>query len=328
MRRREFITLMAGAATASPLAARAQKSNAMRRVGVLVGLREDDPIGTQRLAGFRQGLSELGWIEGQNIQLEIRYASNAAQSASAVRELVTYHPPDVIVAHATANARAMQREGGTVPTVFVAVSDPIGEGLIANLARPGGRLTGLTLFEGSVMGRALSMLKEISPSLKRAAVIANAKLAFDFWARAAREVGPALGIEIVPGPVESDEDIERTVANFADERDGGLLLPPDFSLAARRELIISLAARYHLPAVYFDRFWVTSGGLMSYGVDFVALFKQSASYVDQILRGAKPADLPVQAPARFETVLNLKTAKMLRLEVPSSLLVRADEVIE
>jgi putative ABC transport system substrate-binding protein len=222
----------------------------------------------------------------------------------------------------------MQREGGTVPTVFVAVSDPIGEGLIANLARPGGRLTGLTLFEGSVMGRALSMLKEISPSLKRAAVIANAKLAFDFWARAAREVGPALGIKIVPGPVESDEDIERTVANFADERDGGLLLPPDFSLAARRELIISLAARYHLPAVYFDRFWVTSGGLMSYGVDFVALFKQSASYVDQILRGAKPADLPVQAPARFETVLNLKTAKMLRLEVPSSLLVRADEVIE
>jgi len=328
MRRRDFIAGIAGSATAWPLAARAQRAERMRRIGVLGILAEDDPQMKADLAAFRQGLERLGWSEGRNVRIDTRFAPAGAQAQVLAKELVALQP-DVILAHSTPVAAALQRESRTIPIVFVNVSDPIGSGFMASLARPGGNLTGLLNFEASITGKWLAMLKEIAPHLVRAAFIANPKTThYDYFLRAAEAVAPSLAIELVPSTVENGADIERTIEVFARVPNGGLLWPPDSTTALHRDLIIGLAARHRLPAVYFNRSWVAAGGLMSYGTDFVDIFRQVAPYVDRILRGATAADLPVQVPTKYETAVNLKTAKALGLTVPPALLVAADEVIE
>jgi putative ABC transport system substrate-binding protein len=300
----------------------------MRRIGVLGILAEDDPQMKADLAAFRLGLERLGWSEGRNVRIDTRFAPAGAQAQVLAKELVALQP-DVILAHSTPVAAALQRESRTIPIVFVNVSDPIGSGFIASLARPGGNLTGLLNFEASITGKWLAMLREIAPHLVRAAFIANPKTThYDYFLRAAEAVAPSLAIELVPSTVENGADIERTIEAFARVPNGGLLWPPDSTTALHRDLIIGLAARHRLPAVYFNRSWVAAGGLMSYGTDFVDIFRQVAPYVDRILRGATAADLPVQVPTKYETAVNLKTAKALGLDVPPSLLVRADEVIE
>jgi putative ABC transport system substrate-binding protein len=328
MRRREFITLMGGAAV-WPLAARAQQPEPMRHIGVLIGLAEDDPETKARLAGFRRGLEKRGWTEGRNIRFDYRFAPAGAQAQVLAQELVALQP-DAIFAHATLLVAALQRESRKIPIVFAGVADPIGSGLISSLARPGGNITGVMQYESSVTGKWLGMLKEIAPSLARAAFVANPKSApyYDYYLRAGEALGPSLGIDVVFSPFENAADIERAIESFASAPNGGLVLMPDFTNVVHRDLIIALAAQHKLPSVYYERLFVASGGLMSYGVDFVDLWRQAASYVDRILRGDKPADLPVQAATRFETTVNLKTAKALGLTVPPGLLVAADEVIE
>ena len=326
MRRREFITFLGGATVAWPLSARAQ-SDQVRRIGVLVGLAEDDPQSKARLAAFRQGLERRGWSEGRNVRIDSRFTASPDYQPLA-KELIALQP-DVILAHSTPIATALQRESREIPIVFVNVSDPIGSGLVANLARPGGNLTGVLFYEESITGKWLAMLKEIAPQLTRAALLANPKTtAYDHFLRSAKTIAPSLAIELVPNPVETAADIERTIVDFARVPNGGLVLPPDNTTVIHRDLIIALAARHRLPTVYSGSYYVEAGGLMSYGVDPVENFRLAGSYVDRILRGDKPADLPVQAPTKYETAVNVKTAKGLGLTVPPGLLVAADRVIE
>jgi ABC-type uncharacterized transport system substrate-binding protein len=327
--RRAFISLVGGAAAGWPLAAHAQQSERMRRVGVLVASAEGETDFQARLAGFVQGLEKAGWSAGRNIHVDIRFgAGKADQYQMLAKELVALRP-DVILAHSPPIAAALQRESRTIPIVFVSVSDPIGSGLVASLARPGGNLTGMLQYEESITGKWLAMLKEIAPRLERAALVGNPKTtAYDYFLRAANVVASSLGIEIVPSRVETAADIERAIVNLAGAPNGGLFLPPDVTTLLNRDLIIALAASHRLPSVYAIRVFVTAGGLMSYGTDQVEILRQAASLVDRILRGAKPVDLPVQAPTKYETTLNLRTAKALGFDVPPSLLVRADEVIE
>ena len=330
MKRRDFIALLGGAA-AWPLAARAQQADRMRRIGVLMPFAEDDPEAKARLAAFRQGLEKRGWSEGRNIRIDTRFSpgSSADQAQVPAKELIALQP-DVIFTQSTPAVAALQRESRTIPIVFAAVADPIGSGFVASLPRPGGNITGLMLFEASVTGKWLAMLKEIAPRLKRAAFVVNPKTApfYNYYLRAAESLSPSLGINLVPSLVESAADFKHTIEAFARTPNGGLLLPPDLNTIVHRDLIIALAAQYSLPAVYPYRFFVAAGGLMSYGVDQVDANRQAASYVDRILRGDKPAELPVQAATKFETTVNLKTAKVLGLTVPPGLLVAADEVIE
>jgi putative ABC transport system substrate-binding protein len=329
MRRREFITLLGGATAAWPFAARAQQPDRLRRIGVLMGFLEDDPEMKARLAGYRQELERLGWSEGRNIRIDYRFAVGSPERFQALaRELVSLQP-DLIFASTTPVVAALQRQSRTIPIVFVNVSDPIGSGLIASLARPGGNLTGLLLYEEGITGKWLAMLKEIAPQLARAALIANPKSTpFDYFVRAAEARASSLAVKLMPSPAENAADIERVIGSFAREPNGGLVLLPNSESVLHRDLVIALAARHRLPAVYPYRFFVAAGGLMSYDTDLVEQYRQAASYVDRILRGAKPADLPVQAPTKYETVLNLKTARTLGLTVPPALLVAADEVIE
>jgi putative tryptophan/tyrosine transport system substrate-binding protein len=329
MRRRGFMTLLGGAA-AWPLSARAQRPDQIRRVGVLIGLAEDDPDSKRRLGAFRQGLEKLGWSEGRNIHLNVRFAlpANEQQVQIQVKELLALSP-DLVVAQTTALTAAFRRESRNVPIVFIAVGDPVGAGFIANLARPGSNLTGLILYDGSVAGKWLEMLKEIDPRVTRAAFIINPKTSsFPLLARETEAMAKSLAIELTLSTIENAGDIERVIESFANLPNGGLVFPPNATTTANRDLVVALAAKYRLPAVYAWREFVTAGGLVSYGTNFVELFRQTASYVDRILRGGLPAELPVQAPTRYETVLNLKTAKALDLTVPSSLLVAADEVIQ
>jgi putative tryptophan/tyrosine transport system substrate-binding protein len=324
MRRREFV----GGAVAWPAAARAQPTERMRRIGVLVGLAENDPEMKQRLAGFREGLEKLGWSEGGNVTIDYRFAPAGTQAHLLARELVALQP-DVILAQSTPATAALKPETSTIPIVFAGVADPIGSGFVASLSQPSGNLTGLLQYEEGITGKWLAMLKEIAPNLTRAGLLANPKTAaFDYFLRSAKTRAPSLAIEVVPIPIENANDIERSIEGFAREPNGGLVLPPDTTTVVHRDLIITLAARHRLPAVYALRVFVAAGGLMFYGTDFVELSRQGASYVDRILRGAKAADLPVQQPTKFETVVNLKTAKALGLTVPQGLLVAADEVIE
>jgi putative ABC transport system substrate-binding protein len=329
MKRREFITLLGGAAAAWPLAAQAQQPVRVRRVGVLVGSGEDDPLTKVRLATFLQGLEKLGWSEGRNVRIDYRFAPGGAGREQAIAQELLALQPEVIFASSTGVTAAAQREIRGIPIVFCNVSDPIGSGFVASLARPGGNLTGFLLYEASIGGKWLAMLKEIAPQLARVAFIANPKTApYDYFLRAAEALAPSLAIELVPSPVETAADIERAIESFARMPNGGLLLPPDGTTLLHRDLIIALAARHRLPAVYSGRYWVIAGGLMCYETDASDQFRQVATYVDRILRGEKPADLPVQAPVKYETVLNLKTARTLGLDVPPGLLVAADEVIE
>jgi putative ABC transport system substrate-binding protein len=328
VKRREFITLLGGASVAWPLAARAQQRERMRRIGVLTGDGEDDPGVKTRLAAFQQGLEWLGWSVGRNLQIDYRFAANNPdQFQSLAKDLVRLQP-DVLLAYTTPIAAAFAQESRTIPIVFVSVSDPVGSGLVASLAQPRGNLTGLMLYEEGITGKWLAMLKEITPGLSRAALIANPRRTpYAYFVRAAKSAATLLAIELAPAPVESAADIERVIASFAREPNSGLVVLPGAPIE-HRDLVITLAAKHRLPAVYPWRFWVSGGGLMSYGTDFFNHSRQAASYIDRILRGAKPADLPVETPTKYETVLNLKTAKALGFDVPPTLLVRADEVIE
>ena len=329
MRRREFISFLGCAAVMWPLAARAQQADRLRRIGVLIGYAEDDPETKARLAAFRQRLEKRGWSEGRNAHIDIRFAgSDSSKYGPLAKELIATQP-DVILAHTTQVATALQHESRVIPMVFVNVSDPIGSGFVTSLARPGENFTGVLQYEASVVGKWLAMLKEIAPRLERVAVVANPQTSpFNYFFRAAEAFAPSLAIKLIPSPVATTADIEHAVASVAGASNGGLLLTPDGTTILHRDLLIALAARYKLPAVYAFDFFVTAGGLMSYGTDQDENFRLAASYVDRILRGDKPTDLPVQAPTKFETILNLRTAKALGINIPPGLLVAADEVIE
>ena len=328
MRRREFLGCLGSAATIWPLAASAQHGGRMHRVGVLMGSAGGDPQTKAQLAAFQAGLAKRGWVEGRNIIIEYRFAAATGRPQELAQELLAMQP-DVILGHSTAVVATLQRETRNVPIVFVNVSDPIGAGFIASLARPGGNLTGVTQYEASIVGKWLAMLKEIAPRLARAAMLANPKTSpFDYFVRSAGAAAPALGIGIISSPVETPADIERAIAQHAGAGDTGLLVPPDSTMVLHRDLVTALATRYRVPAVYPYHFFVAAGGLMSYGTDPVDVFRQAAPYVDRILRGDNAAELPVQAPTKYETIVNLKVAKALGLTVPPALLIAADEVIE
>ena len=328
MKRREFIAALGGAA-AWPVVGHAQQPEQMRRIGVLVASGEDESDIQARLAGFRQGIEKLGWSQGRNVRIDTRFAAGRADQYQVLAKELVALQPDVILAQSPSITAALQRESRAIPIVFVSVSDPIGAGFVANLARPGGNITGMMQYEAGITGKWLAMLKEISPRLARVALVGNAKTtAYDYFLGAAEAAVPPLAIELKSRRVETAADIERAIGAFARAPNGGLLLLPDSTVTSNRDLIIALAAHHRLPAVYPFRFFVAAGGLMSYGTDQVEILRQAASYVDRILRGTNPADLPVQAPTKYETILNLKTAKALDLDVPTSLLARADEVIE
>jgi putative tryptophan/tyrosine transport system substrate-binding protein len=329
MRRREFIACLGAAAAAWPLAAHAQQGERVRRVGILLNVAENDQEVQASLTAFKQELERLGWSEGRNVRTDVRFAQGNPDRARALAKELLSLQPDLILAHTTPIVGALQKETRTIPIVFTNASDPVGSGFVASLAQPGGNLTGLQLYEGSIVGKWLSMLKEIAPQMTRVAFIANPRIiVYDYFLREAKAAAPSLAIELVPSPVETAADIERVIESFARAPNGGLFFPPSITSTLHRKLIIELAARHRLPAVYAFRFFTAEGGLMSYGVDQVDLLRRAASYVDRILRGEKPADIPVQAPTKYETVVNVKTAKALGLTVPPGLLVAADEVIE
>jgi putative tryptophan/tyrosine transport system substrate-binding protein len=324
MRRGEFISLIGSAAAFRPLGARAQELGGQRRIGMLVGF--DDPD----IKAFQQELGKLGWSEGRNIHIDYRYAPAGAQVQALAKELVALRP-ELIFAQSTPVTAALQKATQTVPIVFTFVIDPIGAGFVASVPRPGGNITGFMVFEPSIIGKWLEMLKEIAPQTKRAALLGNPKTAayYDYLQHAAEVAAPSLGIEVVPSRIENDAaDIERTIVAITSMPNSSLAVLPDSTTTINRDLIIKLATRHRLPAIYNGRVFVAAGGLMSYGFIYRDQYRQAASYVDQILRGAKPIDLPVQTPTKYETVLNLKTAKDLGLTVPAGLLVAADEVIE
>src|SRR5262249_11097136 len=328
--RRNFMTLFGGAAAAWPLGAPAQQPERMRLEAAVYNIPEDDAAMKARFAAFRQELERLGWLESRNARIETRFgAVTPEQIHASAKELLALQP-DVILANAPHVARELQQASRTIPIVFVAVSDPIGAGLIASLATPGSNLTGLQNYEATITGKWLAMLKEIAPSVQRVALMGNPYDSdFDYFLKAAETLAPSLAIKIVPVRVVNIPiEIERAIETFARQPNGSLVLPPDSITIQNRDLIIGLAARHRLPAVYAFRFFVTAGGLMSYATDVVDQYRQAAAYVDRVLRGANPADLPVQAPTKYETVLNLKSAKALGLTVRPGLLVAADEVIE
>jgi putative ABC transport system substrate-binding protein len=294
----------------------------------LVSLSADDLEQRARLAAFRQGLERRGWFESHNVQIEYRFAPAGDRAQGLAKELVALQP-DVIVAQSIPVVAAVQRESRTIPIVFVNVSNPIGSGFVTSLARPGGNLTGLLLFEEGIVGKWLAMLKEFAPHVTRVTIMGNPKTtAIEYFLKAAEGAAFPLAIEVVPSRVGNASEIERAIESLARLPNGGMVLPPDATSILHRDLIIALAARHRLPAVYGSRIMVVAGGLISYDTDRVEMFRQAASYVDRILRGDSPAELPVQVPTKYETVLNLKTAKALGLTVPAGLLVAADEIIE
>lgn len=329
MRRRQFLSFLGSAAIAWPITARAQQDGRMRRVAVLIHGGQTDTQWQERFAAFRQGLEALGWIEGHNLRIDSRFSDNNFDRLPKLAHEIVALNPEVIFVNTTPATKALQQETRTIPIVFVQLSDPSGAGVVASLARPGGNATGFLFYEGSIAGKWLGMLKEIAPHLTRVAVLGNPKgFAYTYFLRIAQAAAPSLGLEAIAAPAASAEDIDKAIETFARLPNGGLLAPPDNTVEAQHNLIIALAARHRLPAVYTFREFVVAGGLMSYGVDSLAHFRQAASYVDRVLRGANPADLPVEAPTKYETVVNLKTARALGFEVPATLLVRADEVIE
>jgi putative ABC transport system substrate-binding protein len=331
LKRREFVRLLGGAAAAWPLAVHAQQSDKMRRIGVMIALPEGDPELKKWIAAFLRGLEKLGWSDGQNVRVDYRFAPAGARAPELAKELLALQP-DVVVAFSVPVTVAFQRATHTVPIVFIGIADAIEQGFVRSLAHPEGNLTGLTMYEASVSGKYLSMLKEIDPQLTHAAFLANPKTApyYDVYLRGAKLAAPSLRLEVEFAAIENDPaDVERVIAAFArGVPKGGLVVVGDSTTNAHRDLIIARTAEYRLPAVYWNTFFVTAGGLMSYGVDFVHEFGQLAFYVDRILRGGRPADLPVQAATKFVTALNVKTAIALGLTVPPGLLVAADEVIE
>jgi putative tryptophan/tyrosine transport system substrate-binding protein len=327
VKRRDFITLLGVTAAACPLAARAQQTERVRRVGVLMNLVADDAEGQARVAVFLQRLQQLGWTDGGNVRIDYRWAAGDAGHFQRYAEELLALAPDVILASATPSVQALQQATRTVPIVFAIVADPVGAGFVDSLARPGGNVTGFTPFEYGISGKWLELLKEVVPRVTRVAVLRDLTIGLGQLG-AIQSVAPSLGVELTPIGLGDPGQIERTVAAFARSSNGGLIVTASTSAIIHRELITTLAARNKLPAVYYERFWVAGGGLMSYGPDFRDQFRRAASYVDRILKGEKPADLPVQAPTKYELAINLRTAKALGLDMPDSLLARADEVIE
>jgi putative ABC transport system substrate-binding protein len=331
MKRRDFITLLGGAAVVWPLAARAQPPDRGRRIGMLIGYAEDDQETQARLAAFRQGLERLGWTEGRNVRIDYRFAPAGPDQAQLYAKELVASRPDVLVGNSTPASIALLRETRTIPIVFVGVSDPVGSGLVASIARPGGNATGFTNFEPSLTGKWLELLKEIAPGTVRVAVIFNPKTApagGAFFLGPFEQAARSFAIEPIAAPVADDAQIESTLAAIWREVGGALIVMPDAFTTVHRKLIIALAAQHRFPAIYPYRYEVVDGGLMSYGVDTVDLLRRAASYVDRILKGEKASDLAVQAPVKFDLVLNLKTVKALGLDVPEKLLALADEVIE
>jgi putative ABC transport system substrate-binding protein len=326
--RRQFLTLLGSAAT-WPLAARAQQPERMKRIGVLMSLAADDPEGQARLAAFLQGLQELGWSDGRNVRIDTRWTTgNANDFRRYAVELVAL-APDVILAPGSAAVGALLQETRAVPIVFVHVVDPVGAGYVASLARPGGNATGFLQFEYGISGKWLELLKQIAPGVTRAAVLRDPALTSGIGQFGAiQSAAPAIGLEVTPVNVRDFGEIERAVTTFARSLNGGLIVTGGPLQTVHRDLIVALAARHKLPAVYFERYFVMGGGLISYGPDLVDQYRRAAGYVDRILKGEKPADLPVQAPTKFELVINLKTAKALGFTIPQTLLATADEVIE
>jgi putative ABC transport system substrate-binding protein len=329
MRRREFITLLGGAAVAWPLAARAQQGERVRRIGVLMNLAADDPETLARVTAFAQGLQELGWRDGRNVRIDYCWAAgDAGRFHRCAQELLAL-APDVTLASAHPSVVALQQTTRTVPIVFVGVADPVGAGLVASLAQPGGNTTGFSIYEYGISGKWLELLKEIAPRVTRVAVIRDHSITSGTAQFAAiQSVAPSFAVELSPVGVRDAGEIERGVSALARAPNGGVIVTGSPLTGVHRDLIIALAARHRLPAVYGFRYFVTSGGLISYGPHIVDQYRRAAAYVDRVLKGEKPADLPVQEPTKYELAINLKTAKALGLEIPSSVLARADEVIE
>ena len=329
MRRREFIKGIVGSATAWPLVARAQQSERMRRIGVLMSQAADDPLLQGRAKAFQQGLQQLGWTDGRNVRIDYRWAAgNIENFRKYAAELVAL-APDVILAVGGATGPVLQATR-TVPIVFTITSDPVGSGFVNSLSRPGGNATGFMLFEYSLSAKWVELLKEIAPGVTRAAVLRDPALTSGIGQFSViQSVAPSVGVDVSPINLTADaNEIEQSVSAFARLGYGGLIVAASALSNVHRDLIIALAARHKLPAVYIDRIFVTDGGLISYGPDQIDQFRRAAAYVDRILKGEKPADMPVQAPTKYELVINLKTAKALGLDVPHSLLARASEVIE
>jgi putative ABC transport system substrate-binding protein len=329
VKRREFITLLGGAAAAWPLAARAQHSERIRRIGVLQGLAANDPEGQDRFDALLLTLQQFGWTDGRNIQIVHRFTDGDADRARTYAAELVALAPDLILTSGASTLGVMLQVSRAVPVVFVGAADPVGAGFVESLGRPGGNATGFTSYEYSMSGKWLELLKEMAPGMKRVAVLRDPAISAGIGQFGSiQTAAPSLGVELTPINVRDATEIEQNVIRFARSADGGLIVTTSASVLAHRDLIITLAARHKLPAVYYARFYVTNGGLVSYGPDYVDQYRRAASYVDRILKGEKPADLPVQAPTKYELVINLKTAKALGLDVPSTLLARADEVIE
>jgi putative tryptophan/tyrosine transport system substrate-binding protein len=328
MRRREFIAAL-GSAAAWPLAAHAQQGERVRRIGVLLPAAADDPEYQARVAAFHQGLALLGWTIGRNVRIDTRWAGvHAAEIRRHAAELAAL-APDVILAHGASTGGPLLQATRTVPVVFPVVSDPVAAGYVDSLARPGGNATGFMVWEYNLSGKWLELLKQIAPGVTRAAVLRDPAIGTGTIQFAViQAVAPSLGVEVNPVNMRDAGEIERAVAAFARAPNGGLIVTASPLAALQRNLIITLAARHKLPAIYYERYFVAVGGLISYGPDFVDQWRRAAGYVDRILKGEKPADLPVQAPTKYELVINLKTAKALGLSVPQTLLASADEVIE
>ena len=329
MKRRQFITLLGGAVAGGPLAARAQQPEQMRRIGVLTNLVADDPEAQARVGAFLQGLQELGWAVGRNMRIEYRWgAGDADRTRGYAAELVALAPDVILTSGASALAPLLQATR-SVPVVFAQVPDPVGAGFINSLARPGGNTTGFITYEYGLSGKWLELLTQIAPSVTRAAVIRDPAVSAGTgqWG-AIQAVAPSVRVLVSPVNVRDAGEIERDVAAFAHGSNSGLIVTASALAIRHRNLIVTLAARHRLPAVYYQRGFVTGGGLISYGPNFIDQYRRAAGYVDRILKGEKPSELPVQAPTKYELVINLKTAKALGLEVPPTLLSRADEVIE
>ncbi len=330
MRRRHFISLLGGATVALPFAVRAQQPSAMRRVGVLMNFAPDEPEGRSREKAFVQGLQELGWRNGGNLHIDSRWAADDAELYRRYAAELVALAPDVILAGGSLSVVALQAVSRSVPLVFANVIDPVGAGFVASLARPGGNTTGFSLFEYSISGKWLELLKQVAPNVTRIAVLRDPSLAAGIgqFATIQALAPPALGVELTPIDVHDASMIEHTLTAFASEPNGGLIVTVSPLAVTHRDLIISLAMQLLLPNVYAFRYYPVGGGLASYGPDPNDDFRRAASYVDRVLKGEKPSNLPVQAPTKYEFVINLKTAKKLGLNVPASLLATADEVIE
>ena len=329
MNRREFITLLGGAAAAWPLAARAQQPDRIRRIGILLSSDENDPLRKTYFSAFAQALADLGWTDGRNVRMDLRWAGGDADRIPAVVQELVGLQPNIILAESTVATVAVQRETRTIPIVFVTVGDPVAQRIVPRLDRPGGNATGFAAYEPSLGGKWLELLSEIAPGLKRVAIMFNPDTTHaSAYMSSLETVARSLKVVPITAPVHSDVEIEATITALGREPAGGLLVVPDVFTEAHRASIILAAARNNVPAVNWISDFPRDGGLLSYGADQVDIFRRGATYVDRILRGAKPGDLPVQFPTKFEMAVNLKTAKALGLIVPQSILLRADEVIE